>query len=605
MSSNVSSDAAAGPSSPLRAPDEAGVLPLTPPPPPGAPPPPPPGAPLTPPPPPGAPPETTLTYLPPPPPGAPPPPPPPPPSDTSPPSPGEEPYAPEDQARIDEVTWGKREWHKKLKVVAVRKKRKDGTEDVSLQLKKYSYNVEKIMAHHMDWADKLRFNDVTKDIEVRGGPIPANKQHVSVLGTATMNWLEAVCDFSVSQVTIESNLLLVARQHSYDPVKEYLSSLVWDGTKRIDTFLMTYFHARTVNAYGKDITEHVSRIGRRWMVGAAARGLAPGTKFDTALILEGKTGLKKTTAVAALGGQFFSSGKINVKDKDSRLLVSKSWIIELGEVEALRQAEKEPHAVKSFFTDQYDDYRPPYGKAMESFPRRAVFIGTTEDDNYLSAKTNRRYWGVWCQQIDRIGLERDRDQLWAEAVHIYNSAKGCPNCPQDKAFAQGKGQQVERCVEHRWWLDDAEERIAAAQAEERTDDVSHLDHVIAAWWYKMKPEDRPSLVTPGDAAKGALKSTDDIKIDHDVEAKAKDALRKLGFTPSRRRINGLRTRCFEPTTLLLNHERLADGIDHDCDEHCDDKAQKHALERVRLAKEKDEARKAEAERKKIAGSSLQ
>ena len=65
----------------------------------------------------------------------------------------------------------------------------------------------------------------------------------------------------------------------------------------------------------------------------------------------------------------------------------------------------------------------PYNRYTEEDPRQSIFIGTVNPDNgegYLSdTEGNRRYWPVPTTSIDLPGLERDRDQLFAEAYHRY------------------------------------------------------------------------------------------------------------------------------------------------------------------------------------------
>ena len=91
------------------------------------------------------------------------------------------------------------------------------------------------------------------------------------------------------------------------------------------------------------------------------------------------------------------------------------WIIEMSELDALTKATNS--AVKSFVTRRHDRFRPPYGKHLVDQPRQCVFAGSTNATGYLKDPTGaRRFWPVACGVIDRKGLERDRNQLWAEAV---------------------------------------------------------------------------------------------------------------------------------------------------------------------------------------------
>jgi predicted P-loop ATPase len=94
------------------------------------------------------------------------------------------------------------------------------------------------------------------------------------------------------------------------------------------------------------------------------------------------------------------------------------WIIELSELGALTRGELEKQ--KAFLSQQVERFRLPYGHRLVHIPRQCVFIGTTNSDTWIRDETGgRRFWPVRCRQIDLAGLRRDRDQIWAEALHRY------------------------------------------------------------------------------------------------------------------------------------------------------------------------------------------
>jgi predicted P-loop ATPase len=79
--------------------------------------------------------------------------------------------------------------------------------------------------------------------------------------------------------------------------------------------------------------------------------------------------------------------------------------------------------VKAFITHKVDRFRPSYGRRVIEVPRQSVFIGSTNSDAYLKDETGgRRFWPIRCGgNIDLKAIELDRDQLWAEAVALFNA----------------------------------------------------------------------------------------------------------------------------------------------------------------------------------------
>ena len=85
--------------------------------------------------------------------------------------------------------------------------------------------------------------------------------------------------------------------------------------------------------------------------------------------------------------------------------------------------------VKAFLSTLDDQYRPSYGKVVESHPRQCVIIATVNGDRgYLRDITgNRRFWIIKCRQQEPVRkfsfTEEERSQVWAEAKHLWKSGE--------------------------------------------------------------------------------------------------------------------------------------------------------------------------------------
>jgi predicted P-loop ATPase len=203
----------------------------------------------------------------------------------------------------------------------------------------------------------------------------------------------------------------VAQERTFHPVKEYLSGLEWDGMPRLDNWLIEYCRA--------EAKHYTAAVGPRWMVSAVARIFEPGCQADSAIILEGEQGIRKSTALRVLGGEWFTDEISIIGSKDASIDTQGIWLIEISELDAFRAAEVS--RIKVFMSRRWNRFRPPYGKHAIQFPRQCVFAATTNQDHYLPDETgNRRFWPVQCTaEIDIDNLAKDRDQLWAEAVWKY------------------------------------------------------------------------------------------------------------------------------------------------------------------------------------------
>lgn len=218
----------------------------------------------------------------------------------------------------------------------------------------------------------------------------------------------------ISRDTVFQAIEMRAHEHSFHPIKQYLSDLVWDKESRL---------AGWTNAYlGAEHNSYTSSVGAMFLIAMVARIFRPGCKADYMLILEGPQGALKSTACRVLAGGWFSDNLPDLSKSDPVRLSTHlrgKWLIEIAEMSSFDAVET--HALKEFLTQTEERYLPKYGRCEVFEPRQCLFIGTTNQSVYLRDETGaRRFWPITVGDIDIPMLERDRDQLFAEAVHLFN-----------------------------------------------------------------------------------------------------------------------------------------------------------------------------------------
>ena len=243
------------------------------------------------------------------------------------------------------------------------------------------------------------------------GGVELSDEHASALSL----WIDACYRVKATSAAVQEAVLVIAAGNERDPLAEYLTGLVWDGIARLDSWL--FFAGGAVE------DELTALYARRFCIGAVRRALVPGCKLDTALVLVGPQGAMKSSVLAALvGHDHYSDTQISLDNKDALIHFRRPWVHEFAELESLSKSSV--NRVKAVLSSQADEYRPPYGRTSRVFPRRCLFVGTTNEPTFLSDATGeRRFWPVPTTDCDPEWAIIHRDQVWAEAVVAHRAGE--------------------------------------------------------------------------------------------------------------------------------------------------------------------------------------
>ena len=294
--------------------------------------------------------------------------------------------------------------------------------------------------------------------------------------TYVLRWLNRNGYLRVSKLVVIDCIQALCEENTISPVRHYLEGLQFNpSTERhqLSTWMQDY-----LGVYPKDDDEkaYVQAVSRLSLIQGVARALNPGCKADSVPILEGGQGIGKSTAIRELhGADWFGDALPPMSSKDASDYVRGKWGIEFAELAFQQKAEVE--AQKAFISRREERFRPAYGREEICYPRRCVFWGTTNRNDYIKDDTgNRRFLPIRVNQVDIEGLKANRDKLWAEAVNFYK---------------QGE----------EYWLSDALLQQATQQANERVENDPWVELV----------QSLPSKITEGTLKQICLEIFEDIK----------------------------------------------------------------------------------------------
>lgn len=327
------------------------------------------------------------------------------------------------------------------------------------------------------------------------------------------------------------NALLNERE--VDPFKEYLEALPpWDGIQRIDSLLFELFGSREpITGAGEDeLNDLASWTARLVFIGSIQRTYDPGCKLDEMPVLIGAQGIGKSAffrqCLPQSHPEWFADGldlSGNIKERAEALIGR--VIVEVSEMTGSTRADIE--SLKTFITKQDDgDVRLAYRRNPETLLRRCVLVGTSNKRDCLPNDETglRRFVPIRCEHGSNVEkyMAEYRDQLWAEAMHLYFNEARRANLPRGAAM----------------------EQAAEVAEQHRNRDVIMEDTLNYLNEYEIEGKTLAEI-----AVSMALVSNEGKqKLDGRTEHRLKKALANLGYVRKREQIDGKRRGVYRKET---------------------------------------------------------
>lgn len=244
---------------------------------------------------------------------------------------------------------------------------------------------------------------------------------------------QKVPKFSLGQVHNGINALAYSRRR--DSLRDYLTGLPkWDQTPRIE-------HA-FAEAWGAPDSSLTRAASTNFFIAMAARAMKPGAQVDTLWAFEGPQGAKKSKSFRTLGGEWHAEINAQVGTTDFLRELRGLWIAELSELDSLRG--KEATTVKRLLSAPTDRFVEKYERNAVAYPRRAVFVATTNEAAYWQDSTGaRRLVPIRCGEIDIDMIQENRERWFAEALHLFEAGATWWEFPSEIHAAQDDRQQVD------------------------------------------------------------------------------------------------------------------------------------------------------------------
>lgn len=230
------------------------------------------------------------------------------------------------------------------------------------------WNVVRLLEKHPSYQGSLRFNDDTSKLEVFGQPIQNNLQDTAVLcalqKTFHMPKLSGrVCGAAIKHVSVK---------HGYSPAVDDIMACVAGGDD--------------VEWFERIFPSGLVDVMRALVCGYVKRVLTPGCDWRIMVILAGPQRVGKTGCARWVTGDKervydFHAGQLDGKDKDIMKRLMRPGIALFDDIDTFGRTEK--GRLKAIITQQHTTMRGAYKEYDDTYLRRGVMMGTTNDPQII------------------------------------------------------------------------------------------------------------------------------------------------------------------------------------------------------------------------------
>jgi len=297
--------------------------------------------------------------------------------------------------------------------------------DGSLVIEASESNAAALLGAIID--EETLYHDVRSDLYIYKGRPHSDAELTSIFLPMLQSTAFGLGLEKFRRATVSAGIDVLMATRRKDPHRVYLQSLKWDGIPRVEKFFIDYV--------GLEDTPYIRVAGKNLWSSLAARGLHPGCKLDSMFIIEGSEGIRKSSLIEAIAGQYTyaPSQRDIATDIDVLRQMHQSVITELPELVGIVGQNSE--FVKAFLAKPFDNIRSLFARKATRNDRGFIIIGTTNSDKYLSMDMgSRRFWPIVIPSgcsIDTKGIINSRDQLFAEGIALYKDGHEYWNMPKE------------------------------------------------------------------------------------------------------------------------------------------------------------------------------